>query len=102
MNASFNYPVHSGKERVACSKDPAVVLPPVFITTNNWLMQEQLILQIPEPCHEDWNKMTPVEQGRHCAVCQKNVVDFTNETDDTIIDFFKNYSGKTCGRFTDE
>jgi hypothetical protein len=30
------------------------------------------------------------------------VVDFTNETDDTIIDFFSNYTGNACGRFTDE
>lgn len=65
-------------------------------------MKEQLYLNIPTPCHEDWNQMTPVEQGRHCAVCQKNVVDFTNETDDSIIDFFKNYNGTACGRFTDD
>ena len=65
-------------------------------------MKEQLYLSIPEPCHEDWNKMTPVEQGRHCAVCQKNVVDFTNEADEAIVDFFNNYNGSACGRFTDE
>lgn len=65
-------------------------------------MKEKIILSIPEPCHEDWNKMTPVEQGRHCTVCAKNVVDFTNGTDETIIEFFKNYNGSTCGRFSDE
>lgn len=65
-------------------------------------MKEQLYINIPAPCHEDWNQMTPVEQGRHCAVCKKNVVDFTNETDDSIIDFFQNYNGNACGRFTDD
>lgn len=65
-------------------------------------MKEKIILSIPEPCHEDWNKMTPVEQGRHCAVCAKNVVDFANDTDEAIIKFFKNYNGSTCGRFSDE
>lgn len=33
--------------------------------------------EIPNPCHEDWQKMTPTDQGRHCAVCQKCVVDLT-------------------------
>jgi hypothetical protein len=65
-------------------------------------MKELIMLNIPEPCHEDWNKMTPVEQGRHCAVCAKIVVDFTNDTDEAIIEFFKNYNGSTCGRFSDE
>ena len=32
---------------------------------------------IPEPCHEDWADMTPAERGRHCAVCDKTVVDLT-------------------------
>lgn len=63
-------------------------------------MKEQILISIPQPCQEQWDQMTPVEQGRHCAVCQKNVVDFTNESDDSLIDFFKNYNGSTCGRFT--
>jgi CarboxypepD_reg-like domain/Secretion system C-terminal sorting domain len=65
-------------------------------------MKEQLMITIPEPCHEDWNKMTPVEQGRHCAVCKKNVVDFTTAHDEAIVDFFKNYNGSACGRFNHE
>ena len=32
---------------------------------------------INDPCHENWNEMTPQEQGRHCAKCDKVVVDFT-------------------------
>ena len=32
---------------------------------------------IQEPCHENWDDMTPSEKGRHCAVCDKQVVDFT-------------------------
>lgn len=32
---------------------------------------------INEPCHENWSEMTPQEQGRHCAKCDKVVVDFT-------------------------
>jgi hypothetical protein len=65
-------------------------------------MKEKLYLSISEPCHEDWNKMTAVEQGRFCSSCQKNVVDFTNKSDKEIISFFNNYNGSTCGRFNDE
>ena len=65
-------------------------------------MKEELYLTIPEPCHEDWNKMTPVERGRHCAVCKKDVVDFTNADNETIINFFKNYNGNACGQFNSD
>lgn len=32
---------------------------------------------IAKPCHEDWAAMTPTERGRHCAHCDKVVVDLT-------------------------
>ncbi|MEJ8819774.1 carboxypeptidase-like regulatory domain-containing protein [Lacibacter sp. H407] len=65
-------------------------------------MSEKLYLSIADPCHEDWNKMTAVEQGRFCSSCQKNVVDFTTQSDEEIISFFNNYNGTACGRFTDD
>jgi len=55
-------------------------------------------ITIPEPCHEDWNKMTPTERGRHCAACQKNVVDFTTYSSRQL--FAEISAGKNiCGRF---
>jgi hypothetical protein len=39
---------------------------------------------IPEPCHQNWDAMTPNEQGRHCNACAKTVVDATNLTDEEI------------------
>lgn len=65
-------------------------------------MMEKLYLSIADPCHEDWNKMSPVEQGRFCSSCQKEVVDFTMQTDEEIISFLNNYNGSACGRFNDE
>ena len=65
-------------------------------------MNEKFYISIPEPCHEDWNKMSPAEQGRFCGSCKKNVIDFTAKSEEDIISFFHNYDGSSCGRFTNE
>lgn len=56
-------------------------------------------IRIPEPCHEDWNKMTPKEQGRHCASCDKTVVDFTGMSDKQMVALIQK-GESTCGRFS--
>lgn len=61
-------------------------------------MRKSLLLNIPEPCHEDWNKMTPNKTGRHCHSCSKTVVDFTNLTDEEIIKTYE-ANDNLCGRF---
>ena len=66
-------------------------------------MSRNLQLQIPEPCHESWEKMTSVEQGRFCNSCQKAVVDFTGMSDAQLVSFFKKPStGSICGRFNND
>jgi hypothetical protein len=63
-------------------------------------MSKKFQLQIPEPCHEDWNKMNPGDKGRFCDSCQKTVHDFTGMSDMQLIAFFKKPStGSVCGRF---
>jgi hypothetical protein len=58
-------------------------------------------INIPKPCHEDWNKFTPAEQGKHCQVCAKTVIDFTSWEPNTIATFLiTNKEEETCGRFT--
>jgi hypothetical protein len=56
-------------------------------------------IHIPEPCHEDWDKMTPKDKGRFCQSCAKIVVDFTNMKKDEIIDHIESATGSTCGQF---
>ncbi len=61
-------------------------------------MKKKLTLSIPKPCHEDWNKMQPSEQGRFCLSCQKDVVDLSAMTDKELYNFFSSLNGKTvCG-----
>ena len=62
-------------------------------------MRKNIQLHIPEPCHEDWNKMTPVEKGRFCVGCQKQVVDFTGMSDEQLVAFFRKRTNNVCGRF---
>jgi hypothetical protein len=57
------------------------------------------VISIPTPCHEDWNNMTPKEQGRHCGSCCKTVVDFTTWQPQEILLHFKS-NKNVCGRFT--
>jgi hypothetical protein len=65
-------------------------------------MKRQLQLQVPEPCHEDWNKMDPAQKGRFCDSCSKQVVDFTLMTDTEILTHLQKVKGNTCGRFSND
>lgn len=58
------------------------------------------ILNIPEPCHERWDEMTPEAKGRFCGSCQKIVVDFTGMSDEQVKNYLLDQKNKnTCGRF---
>jgi hypothetical protein len=63
---------------------------------------KKIQLTIPEPCHENWDKMTPQDKGRFCAACQKTVVDFTNMSDREIAEFFKKPPSSVCGHFNQD
>ncbi len=57
---------------------------------------------IAEPCHENWNLMSIQDQGRHCAVCDKVVVDLTQKTDQEIAHFFEDHQDGLCTRMRTE
>jgi len=57
-----------------------------------------LKLSIPAPCTENWDNMTPNERGRHCASCDKTVIDFSLFTDKQLVEFFTKATDKICGR----
>lgn len=61
-------------------------------------MKKAIKISIPEPCHEDWAKMTPTEKGKFCSVCTKEVFDFTETSDEELVK--RVTQGKNlCGRF---
>lgn len=54
---------------------------------------------IKKPCSENWDKMTPNEQGRHCEKCALTVIDFTQMAEDEILQTLQARAGeRTCGR----
>jgi len=56
-------------------------------------------LTIPQPCHEDWTRMTPTEQGRFCQSCRKEVMDFSSMAPAAILQLIRQApSGSVCGR----
>ncbi|MFC6095772.1 carboxypeptidase-like regulatory domain-containing protein [Flavobacterium qiangtangense] len=61
-------------------------------------MSSKINISIPKPCHENWQKMTPLEKGRFCDSCQKQVFDFTKSSDTEILQKF-NSEKNICGRF---
>lgn len=66
-------------------------------------MENNFKLSIPNPCQEDWDKMTPDETGRFCNSCVKSVVDFSSMSAMEIQQYFIKNSGKSvCGRFKNE
>lgn len=66
-------------------------------------MSKKIQLTVPKPCHENWDVMTPVEKGKFCGSCQKQVMDFTAMSDREIAQFFKKPgTGSVCGRFLND
>jgi hypothetical protein len=66
-------------------------------------MANKIQLHIPEPCHESWENMSPVEKGRFCGSCQKQVVDFSVMSDGEIAQFFKQpLKNSVCGHFAND
>ena len=63
-------------------------------------------LSLDKPCTQSWPEMTPVqrtphgdERGRYCDSCRKSVIDFTNMTDNELLEFIRKNGEGFCGMF---
>lgn len=64
------------------------------------VMPTSLKVSVTTPCHENWQDMTPTNNGRHCNACAKEVVDFTAMSDAEVLQFFTSRKKENvCGRF---
>ncbi len=59
-------------------------------------------IEIPNPCSEDWNEMTPQSYGRHCKSCNVVVRDFSKLSDTQIQYLLANSNGRICGQFRED
>ena len=56
---------------------------------------------IQTPCKENWANMSPTSKGAFCQSCTKEVVDFSNKTNNEIKRILlENGTGELCGRMT--
>src|SRR5687768_2654369 len=63
-------------------------------------MKPSLILRVPEPCNEPWFDMEAAQNGRTCARCSKEVVDFTVFSNRQLVDYLGRQPEDVCGRFS--
>ncbi|MEO8403616.1 MAG: carboxypeptidase-like regulatory domain-containing protein [Chitinophagaceae bacterium] len=59
-------------------------------------------LQRLKKCNQDWDKMNPVNGGRHCAKCTKTIVDFSGMSFSEIAIFMSNSKKPVCGFYLPE
>lgn len=64
--------------------------------------KNEMAVYIPTPCHENWDAMTPTQKGKFCNACAKQVVDFSLMSDNQVLEYFKNSTGRVCGRFAED
>src|SRR3954470_13319851 len=65
-------------------------------------MKKYLQIEIPKPCHEDWNNMSNAEKGRFCNSCRKTVIDFSLLSDEQLLNFFRHNKKDVCGRIWED
>ena len=57
-------------------------------------------IKISKPCKENWNEMSPTQQGAFCQKCAVDVIDFSNKSSEEVKQTLKTNIGKhMCGRF---
>jgi len=62
--------------------------------------KQPVYISIPEPCAQNWEEMTPCNDGRFCDHCKNNVVDFTSWNDTQVFNYYQQHSGEHfCGRY---
>ena len=63
------------------------------------MKKNEIQISIPNPCHENWDAMTPTEIGKFCSSCQKEVIDFSRMIDQEIRRILNSFKETPCGRF---
>jgi hypothetical protein len=65
-------------------------------------LKDKIKIELREPCHEPWDKMTPVQGGKHCDRCTKTVIDASTFSPGKIFSVYTSGKGNVCMRFPAE
>lgn len=57
-------------------------------------------IQIENPCHEKWDLMTPMEKGKFCENCKKQIIDYRSYSDKALISVIQSKKEPICGLFS--
>ena len=55
-------------------------------------------IHLPKPCTENWASMHPVDKGRFCDSCKKNVHDLTQASLPELTQILRQHDFQLCGR----
>gem|GEM_PF-5331937 len=61
-----------------------------------------LRIDVPTPCTQSWNQMTPSADGRFCQHCTKNVIDFSGMSDQEVVRIISQSNGGLCGHYRED
>lgn len=53
---------------------------------------------IPKPCNQQWDTFEPSAWGRHCSICNSEVVDFTHWKTADVMAYVQQSNSRVCGR----
>lgn len=62
-------------------------------------MRSTLTISVKEPCKEKFSNFSKTEKGGFCKSCEKEVIDFTNFSDNELINYLNHGNKKACGMF---
>ncbi|WP_405399225.1 carboxypeptidase-like regulatory domain-containing protein [Maribacter sp. Asnod2-G09] len=62
-------------------------------------MKSTLTIDVKEPCKEKFSNFSKTEKGGFCQSCEKEVIDFTNFSDNELINYLSSGNKKACGMF---
>ncbi|MEO9893232.1 carboxypeptidase-like regulatory domain-containing protein [Aurantibacter sp.] len=62
-------------------------------------MKNNISIAVNKPCLEKFDNFNVTKKGGFCESCQKEVIDFTNLSDNDLIEQLHSNTNKICGRF---
>lgn len=103
-----NYPAYDGKleHSTHITMHSEIITETIIVNCfrhlNSFTMKNTIHISIAKPCSEKWENFAATSTGGFCASCNKSVVDFTNMSDEEILQYALTMPANSCGRFRNQ